>query len=153
VCTLNIGPGHQHIDLIYFAKPAGSAEIHGEKVGWHGPGDWDGMRVNAEARGAGVSGRSLPRCRLRVGAVPAIAAVGTDELAVQPEHLRAANLAVFARGFRRLGGLLRLLFAHNNRSIRARWSDDTRYFSRNGDRFSALGETGGDLHRGLRSGS
>jgi 8-oxo-dGTP pyrophosphatase MutT (NUDIX family) len=51
----NIGPGHQHIDLIYFAKPAGTAEIRdefaAEKVGWYGPEDWDGMRVNAEVRG------------------------------------------------------------------------------------------------------
>jgi 8-oxo-dGTP pyrophosphatase MutT (NUDIX family) len=51
----NIGPGHQHIDLIYFAKPAGPAEIRDEfasdQVGWYGPGDWDGMRVNAEVRG------------------------------------------------------------------------------------------------------
>jgi 8-oxo-dGTP pyrophosphatase MutT (NUDIX family) len=51
----NIGPEHQHIDLIYFAKPFGSAEIRDEfadeKVGWYGPEDWDGMRVNAEVRG------------------------------------------------------------------------------------------------------
>jgi hypothetical protein len=51
----NIGPGHQHIDLIYFAKPTGPAKIHdhfaGDKVGWYGPGDWDGLRVNAEVRG------------------------------------------------------------------------------------------------------
>jgi 8-oxo-dGTP pyrophosphatase MutT (NUDIX family) len=51
----NIEPGHQHIDLIYFAKPVGSAEIHDEfvedEVGWYGPADWDGMRVNAEVRG------------------------------------------------------------------------------------------------------
>ena len=51
----NIAPGHQHIDLIYFAKPAGSAEVRDEfasdKVGWYGPEDWDGMRVNAEVRG------------------------------------------------------------------------------------------------------
>jgi 8-oxo-dGTP pyrophosphatase MutT (NUDIX family) len=51
----NIGPGHQHIDLIYFAKPSGSTEIpeafSGEKVGWYGPEDWEGMRVNAEVRG------------------------------------------------------------------------------------------------------
>src|SRR5215210_5943213 len=26
----NIGPGHQHIDLIYFAKASGSADIHDE---------------------------------------------------------------------------------------------------------------------------
>jgi 8-oxo-dGTP pyrophosphatase MutT (NUDIX family) len=51
----NIGPGHQHIDLIYFAKASGSAEIRDEfardQVGWYSPEDWDGMRVNAEVRG------------------------------------------------------------------------------------------------------
>jgi len=51
----NIAPGHQHIDLIYFAKPHEPAEIEdefsGDKVGWYGPEDWDGMRVNAEVRG------------------------------------------------------------------------------------------------------
>ncbi|MCA1838684.1 MAG: NUDIX domain-containing protein, partial [Actinobacteria bacterium] len=37
----NIEPGHQHIDLIYFAKPKGPTEIHQnyseDKVGWYGP--------------------------------------------------------------------------------------------------------------------
>jgi 8-oxo-dGTP pyrophosphatase MutT (NUDIX family) len=51
----NIWPGHQHIDLIYFARPRGSVEIHSDysedKVGWYGPKDWDDMRVNAEVRG------------------------------------------------------------------------------------------------------
>ena len=51
----NIGPGHQHIDLIYFARPSGSTRIRDdfseEKVGWYGPEDWDEMRVNAEVRG------------------------------------------------------------------------------------------------------
>ena len=51
----NIGPNHQHIDLIYFARPRGSVEIHADysadKVGWYGPEDWEGMRVNAEVRG------------------------------------------------------------------------------------------------------
>jgi 8-oxo-dGTP pyrophosphatase MutT (NUDIX family) len=51
----NIGPGHQHIDLIYFAKPAGPTEIQDEftddAVGWYGPEEWDVMRVNAEVRG------------------------------------------------------------------------------------------------------
>jgi len=51
----NIGPAHQHIDLIYFAKPAGPAEIQDgftdDAAGWYGPEDWDGMRVNAEVRG------------------------------------------------------------------------------------------------------
>jgi len=51
----NIGSGHQHIDLIYFAKPDGPTSIHQyyseDEVGWYGPDDWDGMRVNAEVRG------------------------------------------------------------------------------------------------------
>ena len=51
----NIGPGHQHIDLIYFARPECSVEIqadHAEdKVGWYGPEDWEEMAVNAEVRG------------------------------------------------------------------------------------------------------
>ncbi len=51
----NIGPGHQHIDLIYFARPSGSTEVRQEfsadKVGWYAPEDWETMRVNEEVRG------------------------------------------------------------------------------------------------------
>jgi ADP-ribose pyrophosphatase YjhB (NUDIX family) len=51
----NIGPGHQHIDLIYFARPSGATRIRDDfsedKVGWYGPEDWDEMRLNAEVRG------------------------------------------------------------------------------------------------------
>ena len=51
----DIEPGHQHIDLIYFARPKGSASIRDEfsadKVGWYAPEDWEGMAVNAEVRG------------------------------------------------------------------------------------------------------
>ncbi len=51
----NIGPGHQHIDLIYFARPAGPTNIEGKfgegKVGWYGPEDWDALSVNLEVRG------------------------------------------------------------------------------------------------------
>jgi hypothetical protein len=51
----NIGPGHQHVDLIYFARPRGSTEIQAaygkNRVGWYGPEDWDEMAVNAEVRG------------------------------------------------------------------------------------------------------
>jgi 8-oxo-dGTP pyrophosphatase MutT (NUDIX family) len=51
----NIGRGHQHIDLIYFARPQGPTEIRQQfsvdKVGWYGPDEWDGMAVNAEVRG------------------------------------------------------------------------------------------------------
>lgn len=51
----DIGPGHQHIDLIYLARPTGQTDIRDEfsvdKVGWYGPDDWDAMNVNAEVRG------------------------------------------------------------------------------------------------------
>jgi 8-oxo-dGTP pyrophosphatase MutT (NUDIX family) len=51
----NIGPGHQHIDLIYFAKPTGSTDIHPDfnedRVGWYGLEGWKTMRVSAEVRG------------------------------------------------------------------------------------------------------
>ena len=51
----NIGPGHQHIDLIYFARPTGPTRIRdefsAEKVGWYAPEHWDGMAVNDEVRG------------------------------------------------------------------------------------------------------
>jgi 8-oxo-dGTP pyrophosphatase MutT (NUDIX family) len=51
----NIGPGHQHIDLIYFARPKGPSGIRDEfsadRVGWYAPEDWEGMAVNAEVRG------------------------------------------------------------------------------------------------------
>lgn len=51
----DIGPGHQHIDLIYFARPTGSTDIHddfsADRVGWYAPEDWDVMEVNAEVRG------------------------------------------------------------------------------------------------------
>jgi 8-oxo-dGTP pyrophosphatase MutT (NUDIX family) len=51
----NIGPNHQHIDLIYFARPLGSTEIHEnyseDKVGWYGPKDWDIMPLNVEVKG------------------------------------------------------------------------------------------------------
>ena len=51
----NIGPGHQHIDLIYFARPKGTFSIRDEyaadRVGWYAQEDWDGMAVNAEVRG------------------------------------------------------------------------------------------------------
>lgn len=51
----HIGPDHEHIDLIYFARPTGSTRIRAtfdeDRVGWYGPGDWDSMGVNAEVRG------------------------------------------------------------------------------------------------------
>jgi ADP-ribose pyrophosphatase YjhB (NUDIX family) len=51
----NIGPGHQHIDLIYFARPSGPTTIGQEfdedRVGWYGPEDWDAMTVNVEVTG------------------------------------------------------------------------------------------------------
>ena len=51
----DIGPGHQHIDLIYFARPTGPTTIREEflvdRVGWYAPEDWDAISVNAEVRG------------------------------------------------------------------------------------------------------
>lgn len=51
----NIAPGHQHIDLIYFATPTGSTDIHPnysqDQVGWYAPEDWNEMQVNEEVRG------------------------------------------------------------------------------------------------------
>ncbi len=51
----NIGPGHQHIDLIYFARPTGPTDIRDEfsadRVGWYAPEDWESMVVTAEVRG------------------------------------------------------------------------------------------------------
>jgi 8-oxo-dGTP pyrophosphatase MutT (NUDIX family) len=51
----NIGPGHQHIDLIYFAIPSGPTDVRPEfaadRVGWYAPEDWREMSVNAEVRG------------------------------------------------------------------------------------------------------
>lgn len=51
----HIGPGHEHIDLIYFARPTGSTAISAgfkeDKVGWYGPADWVAMGVNVEVRG------------------------------------------------------------------------------------------------------
>jgi hypothetical protein len=51
---------------------------------------------------------------LRVGAVAAVAAVGTDELAMEAVHLRAADLAVLPRRSQYFGGLRLLctLFIH-----------------------------------------
>ena len=52
---------------------------------------------------------------LRVGAVAAVAAVGTDELAMEAVHLRATDLAVLPRRFQGFRGLhlLRVLVVHN----------------------------------------
>ena len=51
----NIGPGHQHIDVIYFARSRNSTEIHADydedRVGWYGPEHWDELPLNAEVKG------------------------------------------------------------------------------------------------------
>lgn len=50
-----IAPGHEHVDLIYFAAPAGYTavreEFSADRVGWYGPDDWPCMEVNDEVRG------------------------------------------------------------------------------------------------------
>lgn len=51
-----IGPGHEHIDLVYFAVPApGSPKLpraneESTRVGWYAPTDWDDLGVDAEIR-------------------------------------------------------------------------------------------------------
>lgn len=51
----NIGVGHEHIDLIYFAKPTSSVDVReeneGDRTGFYGPFDWEALNVNAEVRG------------------------------------------------------------------------------------------------------
>lgn len=51
----DIGPGHQHIDLIYFARPSGSTRIHShfdeDRAGWYGPREWNELPLNHEVRG------------------------------------------------------------------------------------------------------
>lgn len=53
----DIGPGHQHIDLIYFARPANpeaiqlEANLHEvERVGWYGRNDLDRIPLTEEVR-------------------------------------------------------------------------------------------------------
>lgn len=48
-----IEPGHEHIDLIYFAAPAGETmEPHRNEeslaIGWYGPDDWESLGVDGE---------------------------------------------------------------------------------------------------------
>lgn len=51
----HIGPGHEHMDLIYFAVPTGSTGIKPESdvelTGWYGPGEWEALPLNSEVRG------------------------------------------------------------------------------------------------------
>jgi 8-oxo-dGTP pyrophosphatase MutT (NUDIX family) len=50
----SIGPGHQHIDLIYFARPRGPTGVRegiGDGAGWYGPEDWGRLPLNGEVRG------------------------------------------------------------------------------------------------------
>jgi 8-oxo-dGTP pyrophosphatase MutT (NUDIX family) len=53
----DIGPGHQHIDLIYAARPSADvpeallAEEGADGLAWYGPGEWGEMGVTAEVRG------------------------------------------------------------------------------------------------------
>lgn len=51
-----IGPGHQHIDLIYFARPADPAAVQPvanhevDRVGWYGLKDLDRIPLTQEVR-------------------------------------------------------------------------------------------------------
>lgn len=50
-----IGRDHEHIDLVYFAAPAGTpleprGSAESERVGWYGPSDWDEIGVDEEIK-------------------------------------------------------------------------------------------------------
>ena len=45
----DIGPGHQHIDLIYVAELASADQpALPDRVGWYGPEDWSPLGLTAE---------------------------------------------------------------------------------------------------------
>lgn len=45
----DIAPGHQHIDLIYFAEPTTvNQPALPDQVGWYGPADWATLGLTAE---------------------------------------------------------------------------------------------------------
>ena len=45
----DIGPGHQHIDLIYFAERTTRQQpALPEGVGWYGPGSWEPLGLTTE---------------------------------------------------------------------------------------------------------
>jgi len=49
-----IAPGHEHIDLVYFARPIGSVEIRPNDevshVGWYGPAELAQLPLTEEIR-------------------------------------------------------------------------------------------------------
>jgi 8-oxo-dGTP pyrophosphatase MutT (NUDIX family) len=42
----DISPGHQHIDLVYFAT--GEPAAARDEVGWYGPREWSGLELTVE---------------------------------------------------------------------------------------------------------
>ncbi|GAC1427880.1 MAG: NUDIX hydrolase [Chloroflexota bacterium] len=76
-----IRPGHEHIDLIYFARPVPGTSLapvscpEGEKTGWYGPAEWTALGVNAEvrawcARATAEVGTRDPAPRAATGGAP-----------------------------------------------------------------------------------
>jgi 8-oxo-dGTP pyrophosphatase MutT (NUDIX family) len=67
----DIGPGHQHIDLIYVAQPLDGqpdslvAEAGAADLEWYGPAEWDAMGVTAEVRGWATAAISVIRSQSR----------------------------------------------------------------------------------------
>ncbi|MGH2561969.1 MAG: NUDIX hydrolase [Thermomicrobiales bacterium] len=65
----NIIPGHQHIDLIYFATTDNpTITVDDDSVGWHGPDDWPALGLTEEvaawcAAAVEAVRRSVPRNR------------------------------------------------------------------------------------------
>jgi uncharacterized protein YprB with RNaseH-like and TPR domain len=52
----DVAPGHQHIDLIYFARPVDPAQVRPvanhevERLGWYGRADLDRIPLTEEVR-------------------------------------------------------------------------------------------------------
>ena len=100
----NIGPNHQHIDLIYFARPRDSVEIHAahseDRVCWYGPEDWDAMSVNAEVRG--WCERELFALRGRLEIFPTFVAIAANGPCGNSELMSTSR-----------NGLLLMVIVHN----------------------------------------
>jgi ADP-ribose pyrophosphatase YjhB (NUDIX family) len=67
----DIGPGHQHIDLIYVARPVAGQEIRllaeagAADLAWYAPDQWQPMGVTAEVRGWAAAALDVIRSHSR----------------------------------------------------------------------------------------
>lgn len=69
----DIGPGHQHIDLIYVARPKSGAALDllaeegtlDANLAWYAAEEWDAMGVSAEVRGWAAAAMTVIRSHTR----------------------------------------------------------------------------------------